>query len=182
MSLANVSIVGNLVRAPELMRFASGKVKTTLVVAVNHFRKETKETSESADFYHVEAWGRLAELAVQHLEKGQQITAAGRLTFDRWTDRAGNARAVPVVSANQIAFPRRARATVEGGDEAMRKSSSSFGAVKTLKVADENLEQEVDAEETNEELDDDGEEMQERVKDAFSGSPPVKSQRDAIPA
>lgn len=35
MSLANVSLVGNLVRTPELIQFSSGRVKATLVLAVN---------------------------------------------------------------------------------------------------------------------------------------------------
>ncbi len=90
MGLANISIVGNLVKAPEQIQLASGKLKTTLVVAVNHATK--KNESESADFYNVVAWGRLAELAGQYLDKGQQVTATGRLTLDRWTDKNGLAR------------------------------------------------------------------------------------------
>jgi single-strand DNA-binding protein len=80
MGLANISIVGNLVKAPEQIQLASGKLKTTIVVAVNHAKKNE---SESADFYNVVAWGRLAELAGQYLDKGQQVTATGRLTLDR---------------------------------------------------------------------------------------------------
>src|SRR5271156_4711948 len=106
MSLANVSIVGNLVRTPEQMHFESGKIKTTLTVAVNGFGKPSRG-GDSADFYRVEAWGKLAELAGKYLEKGNQVAVSGRLLFDRFTDQQGKNRVVPVVEANQLSLPPR---------------------------------------------------------------------------
>jgi len=104
MSLANISIVGNLARAPEQMYFASGRVKTTLVVAVNGLHRTNKE-SNIADFYKVETWGKLAELAGEYLAKGNQVAVSGRLVFDHWTDRQGKERITPVVEASQLALP-----------------------------------------------------------------------------
>lgn len=104
MSLANISIVGNLARAPEQMYFASGRVKTTLVVAVNGPNRTNRE-SNIADFYKVETWGKLAELAGEYLAKGNQVAVSGRLVFDRWTDRQGKERVTPVVEASQLALP-----------------------------------------------------------------------------
>ena len=72
MGLVNIAIVGNLVRPPEQMYFASGKVKTTMVVAINHPSRSNKGT-ETADFYRVETWGRMAELAGKYLSKGNQV-------------------------------------------------------------------------------------------------------------
>lgn len=109
MSLATISIVGNLVRQPEQMCFASGQKKTTIVVAVNG-PKNAKTDEPSADFYKVESWGRLGELALEFLSKGNQVTVCGRLTFDHWTDKLGRPRTTPVIQANQVAFPPRLRA------------------------------------------------------------------------
>jgi single-strand DNA-binding protein len=109
MSLATVSIVGNLVRQPEQMCFASGQKKTTIVVAVNGPRNP-KTDEPSADFYKVESWGRLGELALEFLSKGNQVTVCGRLSFDHWTDKTGRQRTTPVIQANQVAFPPRLRA------------------------------------------------------------------------
>ena len=53
MSLANISIVGNLVKPPEQMHFSSGRVKTTLVVAVNTFGRPNRG-GDAADFYKVD--------------------------------------------------------------------------------------------------------------------------------
>jgi single-strand DNA-binding protein len=108
MSLATVSIVGNLVRQPEQMCFASGQKKTTLVVAVNGPKNHKTEESP-ADFYKVESWGKLGELALEYLAKGNQITVCGRLSFDHWTDKLGRQRTTPVIQASQVAFPQRSR-------------------------------------------------------------------------
>ena len=106
MSLANVSIVGNLVKDPEMMHFSSGRSKATFVVAVNN--RQQKQAPQ-ADFYRVETWGKLAELSEKYLEKGNQVTISGRLVLEHWTDRHGVNRITPVVEASQVAFPPRAR-------------------------------------------------------------------------
>lgn len=112
MSLANISIVGNLTRPPEQMCFASGRVKTTLVVAVNGPNRTNKE-GNVADFYKVETWGKLAELAGEYLAKGNQVAVSGRLVFDHWTDRQGKERITPVVEAAQLALPPKPKAAGE---------------------------------------------------------------------
>ncbi len=106
MSLVNVSLVGNVVKTPELMSFPSGRVKTTLVIAVDRLPRESNGTDNS-DFYRVETWGKLAELANKYLQKGNQVGACGRLVLDRWTDKQGNLRVTPVIEANQLTLPTR---------------------------------------------------------------------------
>ncbi len=105
MSLANVSIVGNLTRPPEQTSFASGKTKTTFVVAVN-IPSRFDKGPDGADFYRVEAWGKLGELALTYLTKGNQVTACGRLMMDKWTDKEGRERITPTIKADQLAFGR----------------------------------------------------------------------------
>lgn len=106
MSLANISIVGNLVRDPEQMSFPSGKIKTTVTVAVNVHGKPSRG-GDSADFYKVETWGKLAELAGKYLAKGNQVAVSGRLIFDRWIDKEGRSRITPVIEASQLSLPAR---------------------------------------------------------------------------
>ena len=111
MSLVNISIVGNLAKAPEQTCFASGKVKTTLIVACNspHRGKSGERQFDKADFYKVEFWGKLAELTHKYLSKGNQVGVSGRLVFDYWQDKQGQQRMTPVVEATQIALPPRLR-------------------------------------------------------------------------
>lgn len=107
MSLANISIVGNLAREPEQFQFASGRTKTTLFVAVSSFNKIRKE--KTTDFYRVETWDRLAELANEYLKKGNQVAVSGRIAMEKWVDREGKDRVTPTVQANQLALPPRFR-------------------------------------------------------------------------
>lgn len=107
MSLANISIVGNLAKEPEQFQFASGRTKTTLFVAVSSFNKVRKE--KTTDYYRVETWDRLAELANEYLKKGNQVAVSGRIAMEKWVDREGKDRVTPTVQANQLALPPRYR-------------------------------------------------------------------------
>lgn len=104
MSMNSISLVGNLTREPEQITFASGRNKTVFVVAVNGPPKKEGE-QETADFYRVDVWGKLAELAAKYLSKGCQVGVTGRLTLEQWTDREGKERVTPTVNATQISFP-----------------------------------------------------------------------------
>ena len=112
MSLCTISIVGNLVKPPEQMYFASGRTKTTILVAVNHAGKAGK-TIDATDFYRVETWGKLAELAGKYLSKGRQVGVSGRLVLDHWTDKQGRDRITPIVEATQLAFPPRLKVVTQ---------------------------------------------------------------------
>ena len=127
MSLANISIVGNLVKPPEQMNFASGKTKTTFTVAVNSFGRPARG-GDTADFYRVETWGKLAELAGKYLEKGNQIAVSGRLLFDRFVDQQGKNRVIPVVEANQLSLPPKPKTNNSySGAEDMESNESFSG-------------------------------------------------------
>ncbi|HEY9677092.1 MAG TPA: single-stranded DNA-binding protein [Drouetiella sp.] len=129
MSFAIVSIVGNLTRPPEQTSFSSGKTRTTFVVAVN-VRAKTEKPSDSADFYRVEAWGRLGELAMSYLSKGNQVTVSGRLLMDKWTDKEGRERITPTIKAENLAFPGRSRSIDEDGASRMEHEFADDSADK----------------------------------------------------
>lgn len=106
MSMVNVTIVGNLTKAPQLQTFQSGKVKATLFVAVNYPSK-ADSSIQDVEYYRIDLWDRTAENAVKYLQKGNQIFAAGRFVLDRWIDQSGKERTTPVITASQITFPNR---------------------------------------------------------------------------
>lgn len=110
MSLVTISIVGNVVKPPQQMCFASGRVKTTIVVAVDApSRLKTDKPFNGSDFYRVEAWGKLGDIAHKYLSKGSLVGASGKLVISKWQDQQGNERMTPVVEASQIALPPRPR-------------------------------------------------------------------------
>jgi single-strand DNA-binding protein len=109
MSLATISIVGNLAKEPELFNLNNGQKKTTLVLAVNSFKTDKNKREKRTDYYKVETWDRLADLANTYLHKGNQVTVSGKFVMEKWVDRDGNSRITPTVQANQLAFPPRQR-------------------------------------------------------------------------
>ncbi len=136
MSLANISIVGNLVRDPEQMSFPSGKVKTTVTVAVNVHGKLSRG-GDAADFYKVETWGKLAELAGKYLAKGNQVAVSGRLIFDRWIDKEGRSRMTPVVEATQLSLPARLKVVDSNKDYgSLPDDSDPFLASRSVETAE----------------------------------------------
>ena len=103
MSLASISIVGNLVRDPEQVEFPTGRKKTSFHVAVNGFDRIKKE--KSTEYFKVEVWDRMSDLALNYLHKGNQVTVIGKLILDRWQDKEGKQRCTPLISAGQISLP-----------------------------------------------------------------------------
>ncbi|MBX9877392.1 MAG: single-stranded DNA-binding protein [Candidatus Obscuribacterales bacterium] len=157
MSLASVSIVGNLVRAPEQMCFPSGRVKTTMVVAINNRQKakNNSKPTETTDFYKVETWGKLAELSSKFLAKGYQVTVTGRLVMDHWTDRHGKSRVTPVVEATQVAFPPKLRVldTPAGTSADTTQTVNPIGGELVMSDEDDEIEYEDDEDEDDDDDD-----------------------------
>lgn len=128
MSLVTISIVGNLIKDPESIEYVSGRVKTTLVLAVNGFNKVRKE--KTCDFFKVETWDKLAQLSRQYLCKGSQVAVSGRFSLEHWLDKEGKERTTPVVHASQMALPpkssRKTEAVISVSDLAFPEEESEL--------------------------------------------------------
>ncbi len=89
-SLNHVQLIGNLGRDPEARYTASGKKYATFTLAVNRtWKTTTGEKQEHTDWFIVNIWGKLADIALQYLKKGRLVFADGRLQTDRWEDTKG---------------------------------------------------------------------------------------------
>lgn len=93
-----VSLIGRLGRDPELRYTQSGTAVANFSLAVTRpFNRE------ETDWFDVTCWGKTAELAANHLQKGRQVGVAGRLQQDRW-EQDGQKRSKVVVVANDLTF------------------------------------------------------------------------------
>jgi single-strand DNA-binding protein len=122
MGLVSVSVVGNVVRDPVRKEVTNGTV-TTITLAVDRWKSDQGEGS--SDFYDVEVWGRLADIASKYIHKGNQIAAVGRLAQDRWKDRDGQNRTTMVVHADQISLPPKPRSNENTNDSWRNKQPTS---------------------------------------------------------
>lgn len=97
------TIMGRLVRDPELRRGQSGIPFATYTVAVNRKWKDDRgNVQEETAFIPAIAFGRLAEWASEH-RKGESVVLIGRLRTDSWeADGTRHSRLVLVVDTQQF--------------------------------------------------------------------------------
>ena len=120
--LNHITIMGRIVRDPELRRTGSGVAVTSFTVAVdrdfggNDGKKET-------DFIDCVAWRQTGEFVSKYFRKGSMIAVSGRLQIRNWTDKDGNKRKSAEVVADNCYFG----STKKESDESSGIQSSSYG-------------------------------------------------------
>ena len=73
----SVVLVGRVGQDPEMKYFESGKVKTTFSMAINRWDAKTK--GEVTDWFNIELWDKLAEVAGEYVKKGKLVAVDGNL-------------------------------------------------------------------------------------------------------
>jgi single-strand DNA-binding protein len=129
MSFNKIIIVGNLGRDPETRHTPQGNVVCKFSVATSDRRKGADgQTEETTTWFRVSVWGRQAELAQEYLTKGRQVYVEGRLRLEEYTDREGNKRISPEVTATDIQFIGQ---RPEGSESADRRSMTAGAGAAT---------------------------------------------------
>jgi single-strand DNA-binding protein len=81
-------IIGNCGRDPEMRYLPSGSPVTNFSVAVTRrFKSRDGEDREETEWFNVNCFDRLAEIANEYLAKGKQVYVEGRLRTNSWEDR-----------------------------------------------------------------------------------------------
>jgi single-strand DNA-binding protein len=101
--LNKVQIIGHLGKDPEMRYTPSGKPVTTFTVAVSRtWNSADGERHNETEWFNVVAWGNLAEICKQYLNKGQQVFVEGRLQTRRWDDKEGNKHTSVEIVASEM--------------------------------------------------------------------------------
>ena len=88
--LNKVMIIGQLGRDPEMRYTPNGKSVTTFSVATSRtWNKLDGEKHTETEWFNIVAWGSLAEICKQYLNKGQQVYIEGRIQTRHWQDVEG---------------------------------------------------------------------------------------------
>ncbi len=93
-NLNKVMLIGRLTRDPEVKTFSNGGKVAQIGFAVNN-RRKSPETGQWEDVpvwvdlkaFNRETGRKLADLAEQHLRKGQQVYVEGHLVLEEWTGK-----------------------------------------------------------------------------------------------
>ena len=101
--LNHITIMGRLVRDPELRRTGSGVAVASFTLAVD--RDFTgKDGAKETDFIDCVAWRQTGEFVSKYFTKGRMACVSGSLQLREWTDKDGNKRKQAEVIADNIYF------------------------------------------------------------------------------
>lgn len=107
-----LTIIGNLVRDPELRTTTSGINVCEMTVAVNR-RKTANNQNPEADFFRVSVWRGLGESCAKYLKKGSKVCVVGPVSVRTYQTNAGEFRANLEVTADDVEFLSKASAPVD---------------------------------------------------------------------
>ena len=90
--LNHITLMGRLVRDPELRRTGSGVAVASFRIAVDRDYSPKDGGERKADFIDCVAWRQTGEFISKYFAKGRMIVVDGRLEMRDWTDKEGNKR------------------------------------------------------------------------------------------
>lgn len=99
----HLTIIGNLVKNPELRTTTTGVNVCTFTVAVNRRRTQPDQQPE-ADYFRVTAWRERGELCAKFLQKGKKACVIGPVSVRTYQANDGTTRAQLEVTAEEVEF------------------------------------------------------------------------------
>ncbi|MHB1784403.1 MAG: single-stranded DNA-binding protein [Acidimicrobiales bacterium] len=104
MADADVTVVGNVTRDPELRFTPSGQATLSFGLAVNRRwqNRQTQEWEEAVSFFEVVAWRDLAEHVAESVTRGTRVVVTGRLEQRSWETPEGDKRSRVEIIADDI--------------------------------------------------------------------------------
>ena len=102
--LNHITIMGRLVRDPELRRTGSGIAVASFTVAVDRDFSGKEDGEKETDFIDCVAWRNTGEFVSKYFTRGRMIVVSGRLQIRNWTDKEGNKRRSAEVVADSCYF------------------------------------------------------------------------------
>lgn len=108
MDLNRATLIGNVTRDPELRSLPSGQNVATFGVATNMMWTDAQgQKQQRTEFHNIVAWGKLADICKQYLNKGKKIFIEGRLQTREWEAQDGAKKMrTEIVAENMIMLDR----------------------------------------------------------------------------
>ena len=108
MSINRATILGRVAREPELRETRGGVPVCNLTVATSRktVDRHTQRAVVETEQHRVTVWGKHAVHCHQHLRRGSQVYAEGRLRTNSYEDREGIVRTSTEIVADKVEFMR----------------------------------------------------------------------------
>ncbi|HEV8480899.1 MAG TPA: single-stranded DNA-binding protein [Candidatus Eisenbacteria bacterium] len=122
-----VILVGHLGANPEVRYTAGGQPVANLRIATTErWVNKNGEKTEQTEWHRVVAWGKLAEICGQYLQKGKQVYIEGKIRTRQWQDQQGQKRYSTEVVASNMVMLGRAGDRSESMDEPVTVPADDF--------------------------------------------------------
>lgn len=115
MSLNRVTLIGRMVRDPELRTTNSGRNVVEFTIAVDKRIKPQDPSQPTADFFRCKAWQQQADFISNYGGKGRLVGVDGRLETRKYVDKDGNNREIVEIVADNVQLLDRPRDDQGGG-------------------------------------------------------------------
>jgi len=101
----SVTLLGNIVREPDMRMTAGGKEFATFVMATHRDSLKEGERTTVPDFHNLVAWGSLAQIVRRFCSKGRLVYIEGYLKTRSWESESGERISrTEVIATNLIAL------------------------------------------------------------------------------
>ncbi len=98
-----VTILGNLGADPDYKTLDDGKHITNLNIATSEKWKDKEgQEKEHTEWHRVTLFGKLAEIAADHLKKGSRVYIEGSLSTKEYTDKEGIKRWTTSIKCKEL--------------------------------------------------------------------------------
>ncbi len=98
-----VQLIGNLGQAPEVITFDNGNKLAKWTMATNETYKNPKgEKVTDTQWHNVVAWGKIAGIVEQFVEKGQEIAIEGKIVNRSYDNKEGEKRYLTEIQVNDL--------------------------------------------------------------------------------
>ena len=114
--LNHITIMGRMVRDPELRRTGSGVAVASFTLAVDRDFKASGGGEKEVDFIDCVAWRQAGEFVSKYFTRGRMAVVSGRLQIRSWNDKDGNKRRTAEVVADNVYFGESKRGDSFGGN------------------------------------------------------------------
>lgn len=137
--LNHITIMGRMVRDPELRRTGSGVAVTSFTLAVERDFSGKDGGEKETDFIDVVCWRSTAEFVEKYFHKGNMAIASGRLQIRSYTDKDGNKRRAAEVHADNVYFGESKKSDSYTADTNTAPISTPIAPVQDFSLIDEEL-------------------------------------------
>lgn len=133
---ANVSILGNLGRAPETHTNADGTTIAKFSIASNSVQNTPQGTVKKTDWFRVTAIGKQAETLAKYAKKGSKLHIQGSLRLSAWQDREARPQYSADLLLQDFQFAGGAASETEKSDNNQPAANATEYSVETEISAD----------------------------------------------